>query len=104
MLIFLAVSSISEAVPVSPEAAEELNGRVIDGQMIEELEPAVRYENGQPVLEISEAYEKYVPVIDVLDALITAIDKDIDLAQMKESGSMTCGKRTGAAAGNTRTV
>ena len=86
MLIFLAVSSISEAVPVSPEAAEELNGRVIDGQMIDELAPAVRYENGQPVLEISEAYEKYVPVIDVLDVLITAIDKDIDLTQMKESG------------------
>ena len=35
--------------------AEELNGRVIDGQMIDELAPAVRYENGQPVLEISEA-------------------------------------------------
>ena len=31
MLIFLAVSSISEAVPVSREAARELNGRVIDG-------------------------------------------------------------------------
>ena len=50
MLIFLAVSSVSEAVPVSQEAAEELNGRVIDGQMIDELAPAVRYENGQPVL------------------------------------------------------
>lgn len=86
MLIFLAVSSISEAVPVSREAARELNGRVIDGQMIDELAPAVRYENGQPVLEISEAYEKYVPVMDVLDALTTAIDKDIDLTQIQESG------------------
>ncbi len=86
MLIFLAVSSVSEAVPVSREAAEELNGRVIDGQMIDELAPAVRYENGQPVLEISEEYEKYVPVMDVLDALITAIDKDIDLTQIQESG------------------
>ena len=41
MLIFLAVSSISEAVPVSREAAKELNGRVIDGLMIDELAPAV---------------------------------------------------------------
>ena len=61
MLIFLAVSSISEAVPVSPEAAEELNGRVIDGQMIDELAPAVRYENDREGVNLN--YEVLSDVI-----------------------------------------
>ncbi len=86
MLVFLTVSSISEAVPVSRAAAEELNDRAIDGQIMEELKPAIRYENGENLLEISSEYEKYVPIIDVLDVMITAIDEDIDLTKI--SGTM----------------
>lgn len=86
MLVFLTVSSVSEAVPVSRAAAEELNDRAIDGQIMEELKPAIRYENGENLLEISSEYEKYVPIIDVLDVMITAIDEDIDLTKI--SGTM----------------
>ena len=79
MLISLTLSSIAEARPVSREAAKELNGRIIDGQLINELKPALRYENGTTVFEATGGYEKYVPVMDVLDVMITAIDKNIDL-------------------------
>ena len=82
MLVFLTVSSISEAAPVSRAAAGELNDRAIDGQIIEELKPAIRYENGENLLKISSEYEKYVPIIDVLDVMITAIDEDIDLTKI----------------------
>ena len=37
MLLSLTLSSIAEARPVSREAAKELNGRIIDGQLINEL-------------------------------------------------------------------
>lgn len=86
MLIFLTVSSISESRPVSSEAAKELNGRAIDGQMIDELKPALRYKNGTTVFEITGEYEKYVPIMDVLDVMITAIDEDIDLMGIQEAG------------------
>ena len=113
MLIFLAVSSIAEARPVSGEAAEELNGRAIDGQLIDELKearpvsreaavelngraidgqlidelkPALKYVNGTTVMEITGEYEKYVPVMDVLDVMITSIDEDIDLTEIRENG------------------
>ncbi len=86
MLIFLTVSSISESRPVSAEAAKELNGRAIDGQMIDELKPALRYENGTTVFEITGECEKYVPIMDVLDVMITAIDEDIDLTGIQEAG------------------
>ena len=58
MLVFLAVSSITEDLPVSRDAARELDGRTIDGQMIEEIQPMLRYKNGTTVLEITEEYEK----------------------------------------------
>ena len=86
MLIFLVVSSIAEARPVSGEAAAELNGRAIDGQLIDELKPALKYVNGTTVMEITGEYEKYVPVMDVLDVMITAIDEDIDLTKIQENG------------------
>ena len=82
MLLFLAAASISEARPVSGEAARELNGRAIDEQLIDELKPALKYAGGTTVMEITEEYEKYVPVMDVLDSMITAIDDDIDLTVM----------------------
>jgi hypothetical protein len=53
MLISLTLSSIAEARPVSREAAKELNGRIIDGQLINELKPALRYENGTTVFEVT---------------------------------------------------
>ena len=86
MLILLADSSIAEARPVSREAAEELNGREIDGQLIDELKPALKYVNGTTVMEITGEYEKYVPVMDVLDVMITSIDEDIDLTESRENG------------------
>ena len=86
MLILLADSSIAEARPVSREAAEELNGREIDGQLIDELKPALKYVNGTTVMEITGEYEKYVPVMDVLDVMITSIDEDIDLTEIRENG------------------
>lgn len=79
MLVFLAGSSIAEARPVSGEAAKELNGRAIDGQLLNELKPTLRYVNGTTVFEVTGEYEKYVPVMDVLDVMITSIDEDIDL-------------------------
>jgi hypothetical protein len=86
MLVFLAGSSIAEARPVSGEAAKELNGRAIDGQLLNELKPTLRYVNGTTVFEITGEYEKYVPVMDVLDVMITAIDEDIDLTEIQENG------------------
>ena len=82
MLLFLAAASISEARPVSGETARELNGRAIDDQLIDELKPALKYVGGTTVMEITGEYEKYVPVMDVLDSMITAIDDDIDLTVM----------------------
>ena len=82
MLLFLAFSSVSEGTPVSREAAGRLNGKQIDGQLLEEMRPAIRYENGWSVMEISAEYEQYAPVMDVLDVLITATGKDIDLTRM----------------------
>ncbi len=86
LLVLLANTSISEARPVSRNAARELAGRAIDGQLIEEMRPALQYENGTTVVRITAEYEKYVPVVDVLDVMITAADKDFDLtkAQGKE--------------------
>ena len=60
MIVVLIISSNSEVAPVSREAAKELDGRVIDGQIIEEVKPALRYENGATVFEITGEYEKYV--------------------------------------------
>ena len=85
MLLFLAASSVSEKQPVSREAAGALNGRQIDGALLDEMRPALRYENGRSTMEMAEEYEKYVPVMDVLDVFATAIDQDMDLSQMQGS-------------------
>ncbi len=66
MLVFLVISSASEDIPVSKKAAKELNGRVIDGQIFEEIEPALQYVNGMAVLKITEGNEKYVPVMNMM--------------------------------------
>lgn len=56
MLLFLVLSSISEEIPVSREAAGELNGRMIDEQLLDEMKPALRYENGKNTVELTEEY------------------------------------------------
>ncbi len=76
MLVFLVISSISEVQPVSREAAKELDGRIIDGELIEELKPAMRVENGSTVIEIRAESEKYVPVMDVITS-VTGYDMDL---------------------------
>ena len=83
MLLFLVLSSVSEQIPVSREAAGELKGRMIDGQLLDEMKPALRYENGKNTVELTEEYEKYVPVMDTLDVLLTATEQDIDLSQVQ---------------------
>ena len=83
MLVFLVISSTSESQPVSREAAKELDGRVIDGELIEELKPAMRVENGSTVIEISAEYEKYVPIMDVITS-VTGYDMDLTQLQGTE--------------------
>ena len=69
MLLFLVIFSISEAQPVSREAAKELDGRTIDGELIEEMKPAMKYENGTTLMEITKESEKYVPVMEVITSV-----------------------------------
>lgn len=76
MLVFLVISSISEVQPVSREAAKELDGRIIDGEVIEEMKPAMKVENGSTVIEINAEYEKYVPIMDVVTS-VTGYDMDL---------------------------
>jgi len=83
MLVFLVISSISEVQPVSREAAKELDGRAIDGELIEELKPAMKIENGSTVIEINAEYEKYVPIMDVITS-VTGYDMDLTQLQGTE--------------------
>ncbi|MBO5998745.1 MAG: hypothetical protein J6P87_03570 [Lachnospiraceae bacterium] len=87
MLVILVISFVSEGQPVSREAAKILDGRVIDGQLIEELKPAMRYENGSTIIEITEEYEKYVPVMDVITS-VTGYDGDLTRLQGEEFYSL----------------
>ena len=66
MLVFLVISSLSESIPASREAERELDGRVIDGQLFEEIEPVLQYENGMTVLKITEGNEQYVPILNMM--------------------------------------
>ena len=76
MLLLLVVFSISEVQPVSRDAAKELDGRTIDGELIEEMKPAMRFENGSTLIEITAEYEKYVPVMEVITS-VTGYDRDL---------------------------
>ena len=80
MIAFLVISSISEIRLVSREAEKELDGRAVDGQLIEELKPAMKVENGETVIEINEEYEKYVPIMNVITSVT---GYDMDLTQLK---------------------
>lgn len=57
MLVLLAISSISEDYPTFRETAKELDGRTIDEKLFEEMEPALKYENGLALLQVKEGYE-----------------------------------------------
>ncbi len=83
MIVFLVISSISEIQPVSREAAKELDGRAVDGQLIGELKPAMKVENGSTVIKINAEYEKYVPIIDVITS-VTGYDRDLTQLQGTE--------------------
>jgi hypothetical protein len=66
MIVFLAVSSISEDQPAFRDNARELDGRKIDGSLFEEMKPALKYENGSAQLQVKEGYEKYAPILNML--------------------------------------
>ena len=85
MLVLLAVSSISEARPVSRYAAGELAGRAIDAQLIDEMRPALWNENGTTAVRITADYEKYVPVVDIMDVMMRAEGNDLDLTRVQGS-------------------
>ena len=76
MLLFLVIFSISEVQPVSREAAKELDGRTIDEELIEEMKPAMRFENGSTFMEITTESEKYVPVMEVITS-VTGYVRDL---------------------------
>ena len=63
IVVFLAIASASQDQPASRESAKELDGRTIDELFFEELKPALKDENGLPVLESKEGYEKYDPIL-----------------------------------------
>lgn len=76
MLVFLSVTSVSEALPVSREAAQELDGRAVDAQLIEEIKPVFKYKNGTTLVEITPEYEKYTPFVDLVTA-VAGNDSDL---------------------------
>ena len=83
VIVFLAISSITEDRPASRAAAGELDGRRIDGQLFEELEPALRYENGATLLQVKEGYEKYAPILNLI---MPVTGDEVDLARLRGMG------------------
>ncbi len=80
MLLFLVVTSIPGDRPISREDVKELDGRAVDGQLIEELKPAMKVVNGYTVIETNAEREKYLPIIDVVTA-VTGYNKDLTSLQ-----------------------
>ncbi len=66
ILVILAISSFTEDRPATREAAKELEGRAVDGQLFEEIREGLRYENGRALLQLTEGYEKYAPVLNMV--------------------------------------
>lgn len=83
MLIILTLSSVSEDQPAFREAAKELNGRIIDGQLFEEMRPALKYENGLALLQMKEGYEKYAPILNMI---MPVGGDEIDLSRFEGMG------------------
>ena len=83
MLAFLAFSSMSEERPAFRETARELDGRTIDEALLEELEKALKNENGVTLLEVQEGCERYELILDMIMPLCG--DK-IDFSRLRETG------------------
>ena len=83
MLLFLAISSIVEEQPASRETARELDGRIIDGQLFDEMKPALKYENGVALLQVKEGYEKYAPILNMI---MPVSGDEIDFARFQGMG------------------
>ena len=83
ILVFLAISSVSGNQEASREDAMELDGRTIDEQLFEEMEPGLRYESGRKELQLMEGYEKYDPVLKLIKQVI-GDDGEFSLLQGSE--------------------
>lgn len=83
MIVFLAVSSISEARPSVRDNARELDGRTIDGSLFEEMKPALKYGNGSALLQVKEGYEKYAPILNML---MPVTGDEIDFSRFQGMG------------------
>ena len=66
IVIFLAVSSVSQDQPAFRESAKELDGRTVDELLFEEVKPALEDVNGLAILQLKEGYEKYAPVLRMI--------------------------------------
>ena len=83
ILVFLAISSVFENRELPGEEARALDGRVIDGQLFSETEPGLRKENGRTILQLSEGYEKYAPVLNMIMPLT---GDDFDFSRLAGTG------------------
>ena len=83
MLLFLAISSTVEEQSALRETARELDGRIIDEQLFNEMKPALKYENGVALLQVKEGYEKYVPILNMI---MPVSGDEIDFARFQGMG------------------
>ena len=83
MLVLLAISSISEDYPTFRETSKELDGRAIDEKLFEEMEPALKYENGLALLQVKEGYERYAPILNMI---MPVSGDEIDFSRFKGMG------------------
>lgn len=83
MLVLLAISSISEDYPTFRETAKELDGRTIDEKLFEEMEPALKYENGLALLQVKEGYERYAPILNMI---MPVSGDEIDFSRFRGMG------------------
>lgn len=83
ILVFLAISSTSENQEVTREESKVLDGRMITGQLFKEIEPGLRKENGRTILELTEGYEKYMPVLNMIMPLT---GDDFDFSRLEGTG------------------
>ena len=83
MLVFLAVTSIFDESPAVRESAGELEGRIIAGSLFEEMEPAMKEENGLALLQVKKGNEKYAPILNMIRAVS---GDEIDLSRFQGMG------------------
>lgn len=83
VLVFLAVSSFSEDRAGAREAARELDGRTIDGQLFEEMEPGLQSVNGLTILQVAEGYERFAPILTMM---MPVTGDEFDPARFRETG------------------